>query len=177
MTASARLACLAALAATALPAEAAPGPVSRYTHIDNCRTIERNEDEGGWSVQRCPGLAGYRLRRTEGDLRENLIVELPGGGEANLKLGEVTGKGGFSTLGATVEWRGRGAGRAFRPEALIVRFSVVEDAERPERPTSYLLAVRLAGRRSCVIAVVPPGPVQNGRARRQADAPGRCVRA
>lgn len=157
------------------PAQAAPGPTSRYTRLDRCTLIERNEDEGGWSIERCPGLAGYRLRRTEGDLRQNLILELPGGGEADLRLGEVTGKGGFSSLGDTVEWRGRGAGRAFRPEALILRFVVVEDAERPERPTSYLLAVRLVGRRSCVTAVVAPGRVHNGRARRAADGARSCL--
>jgi hypothetical protein len=163
-------------AATAASAEAAPGRTQRYTRLDHCRTVERNEDEGGWSVRRCPGLAGYRLRRTEGDLRENLIVELPGGGEADLRLAEATGKGGFSSLGDTVEWRGRGWGPAFRPHALILRFVVVEDAERPERPTSYLLAVRLAGPRSCATAIVPPGPGQNAAARRLADTGDRCLR-
>lgn len=167
-----------ALSAAATPsAQAAPGPVSRYTRMDRCTVLERNEDEGGWSVERCPGLAGYRLRRTEGDLRENLIVELPGGGgEADLKLGEATGKGGFSSLGDTVEWRGRGRGRTFRTEALILRFVVVEDPDRPERPNSYLLVVSLAGRDSCIAALVPPGPGQNARARMRADAPGRCLR-
>jgi hypothetical protein len=162
--------------ALAVPAQAAPQLTSRYSRLDRCTVLERNKDEGGWSVQRCPGLAGYRLRRTEGDLRENLIVELPGGGEANLKLGEVTGKGGFSSLGDTAEWRGRGRGGAFRPESLIVRFVVVEDAERPERPTSYLLVVAL-GRRPCVIGIVPPGANQNARSRRLADAAGPCLAA
>ena len=168
-----------ALGLTALatqPAEAAPGRTQRYTRMDHCRTLERNEDEGGWSVQRCPGLAGYRLRRTEGDLRQNLVIELPGGGEADLRLGEVTGKGGFSSLGEMVEWRGRGSGARFRPDSLILRYVVVEDPDRPERPTSYLVAVRLAGRRSCVTALVAPGRTQNAQTRALADRERQCLR-
>lgn len=162
-------------------AHAAPQRTSQYTRTDKCRTVERNDEEGGWSVQACPGLAGYRLRLTEGDLRQNVVVELPRtgrgrGGERNLALAEATGSGGFSSIGATVEWRGTGRGRAFRPDALILRYAVVEDAERPERPTSYLVTVSLANRQPCVTAKVPPGPAQNARARAIADRPGRCLR-
>lgn len=167
---------LLVLAALALSTAAVAAPrSSQYTRIDKCRTLELNEDEGGWSVQLCPGLAGYRLRVTEGDLRQNVVVLLPGGGERSLALSEATRTGGFSSLGPIVEWRGRSAGRAFRPEALILRYSVVEDAERPERPTSYLLTVGLANRRPCVTAKVAPGPGQNERARRIADGPASCL--
>ncbi|MFT4027309.1 MAG: hypothetical protein QM676_10975 [Novosphingobium sp.] len=152
----------------------------QYTRTDRCRTLETNADEGGWSVQLCPGLAGYRLKVTEGDLRQNVVVLLPGrnggnGGERSLALAETTGSGGFSSVGPTVEWRGTGQGRGFRPDALILRYSVVEDPERPERPTSYLLAVSLAGRRPCVTAKIAPGLGQNERARAAADRPGRCL--
>lgn len=165
------------IAALLLPTAAAAAPrVSQYTRTDKCRTIELNEDEGGWSVQLCPGLAGYRLRVTEGDLRQNVVVLLPRGGERSLALSEATQTGGFSSLGPTVEWRGTGTGRSFRPDALILRYSVVEDAEHPERPTSYLLTVSLADRRPCVTAKVAPGPGQNERARRIADGPAACLR-
>lgn len=167
---------IAVLTVPAGAATAAALPTSQYTRIDKCRTVELNEEEGGWSVQLCPGLAGYRLRVTEGDLRQNVVVLLPRGGERSLALSEATQSGGFSSLGSTVEWRGRGAGRGFRPAALILRYSVVEDAEHPERPTSYLLTVSLANRRPCVTAKVAPGPNQNERARRIADGPASCLR-
>ncbi|MDB5724430.1 MAG: hypothetical protein JWQ16_1184 [Novosphingobium sp.] len=163
------------------PTHAAPAPerTSQYTRTDKCRQIEFNEDEGGWSVQRCPGLAGYRLRLTEGDLRQNIVVELPRGGERSLDLAGTTGSGGFSSIGPTVEWRGprtgTGTARAFRPDALILRYAVVENQDHPEQPTSYLLTVSLANRRPCVTAKVPPGPGQNDRARSLADAPMRCL--
>lgn len=181
MKASVLIAAASSLLLTPAQADAAPQRTSQYTRTDKCRTVERNEEEGGWSVQACPGLAGYRLRVTEGDLRQNVVVELPrsggrSGGERSLALAEATGSGGFSSIGASVEWRGTGTGRAFHPDALILRYIVVEDAERPERPTSYLVTVSLAHRRPCVTAKVPPGPAQNQRARAIADAPGRCLR-
>jgi hypothetical protein len=170
---------LAGLVTAALPtgqAAAAPQRTSQCTRTDKCRQVELNEDEGGWSVQACPGLAGYRLRVTEGDLRQDVVVELPGGGERRLALAETTGSGGFSSIGAVVEWRGPGSNRAFHPDALILRYAVVEDQEHPEQPTSYLLTVSLANRRPCVTAKVPPGPAQNERARAIADGPMRCLR-
>lgn len=175
------LAALFGTCLTAAHANAAPQRTSQYTRTDQCRMIERNEEEGGWSVQACPGLAGYRLRVTEGDLRQNVVVELPRSGarrasERSLALAEATGSGGFSSIGASVEWRGIGTGRAFRPDALILRYVVVEDPERPNAPTSYLVTVSLANRRPCVTAKVPPGPGQNERARAIADRPGRCLR-
>lgn len=181
MKASLLIVAASGLLLTPMQAAAAPQRTSQYTRTDKCRTVERNEEEGGWSVQACPGLGGYRLRLTEGDLRQNVVVELPrrgghSGGERSLALAEATGSGGFSSIGASVEWRGTGAGQAFRPDALILRYIVVEDAERPERPTSYLVTVSLANRRPCVTAKVPPGPAQNDRARAIADAPGRCLR-
>jgi hypothetical protein len=112
---------------------------------------------------------------TEGDLRQNVVIELPGRGERSLALAETTGSGGFSSIGETIEWRGRGAGRAFRPDALILRYIVVENAEQPERPASYLLTVSLANRRPCVTAKIAPGPGQNERARAIADAAARCL--
>lgn len=160
----------------AVPAQAAAPRSYQYTRTDKCRTLEMNAEEGGWSVQLCPGLAGYRLKVTEGDLRQNVVVLLPGQGERSLALAEATGSGGFSSVGPVVEWRGTGQGRTFRPDALILRYSVVEDPDRPERPTSYLLAVTLAGRRPCITAKIAPGPGQNERARAAADRPGRCLR-
>ena len=171
---------LAGILLAGLPAAAAPQRTSQYTRTDKCRTIERNEEEGGWSVQVCPGLGGYRLRVTEGDLRQNVVVQFPGkgnrrGGERSLALAEATGSGGFSSIGETVEWRGSGAGRAFRPDALILRYIVVENPEQPEKPASYLLTVSLANRRPCVTAKVAPGPAQNERAHAIADGPAPCL--
>lgn len=171
---------VASLAVLSLLTAAAPPRSQQYTRLDKCRTVEVNEEEGGWAVQLCPGLAGYRLRVTEGDLRQNVVVLLPAGdggkgAERSLALAEATGSGGFSSLGPVAEWRGRGAGRAFRPDALILRYNVVEDAEHPERPTSYLLTVSLAGRRPCVTAKIAPGPGQNARARALADRPLPCL--
>lgn len=159
-------------------AAAAPddGRRSRYTRLDRCRLIERSPtDEGDYAALACPGLGGYRLRLIEDDLRQDLVVELPGGGERSLALSEATGSGGFSRLGETVEWRGEGNGEAFRPDAMILRYFVVENAETPERETSYLLTVALGQGRPCVTGKLPPGGEQNERARRLADGDAGCL--
>ncbi|HKX79645.1 MAG TPA: hypothetical protein VJM34_14090 [Novosphingobium sp.] len=149
--------------------------VSRYTSVKGCRVTESNAEEGGWSVSACPGLGGYRLELTESDLRQNLVIRPPTGGEHGLDPAEATGSGGFSRIGETVEWRGTGEGAAFRPRALIVRYLVVENPDRPSVETGYLLTVRLANGGPCITGRLPPGPEQNEKARDLADGKGRCI--
>lgn len=148
----------------------------RYTRLDKCRVIESTTAEGGWYSAECPGPAGYALRHTEGDLRQNIVVVPPQGEETSLALSEATRRGGFSRLGETVEWRGTGEGEGFRPDALILRFFVIEDPEQPRQETSYLLPVSLGSDKPCVAAMVPPGAGQNERARRIADGAMKCLR-
>lgn len=150
------------------------GRVSQYTRLDECRLLESETEEGSYSVSACPGLAGYGLRLTEDDLRQDLVVEMPGGGERSLALSEAT-SGGFSRIGESVEWRGGVEDGRFRPDAMIVRYFVVEDPDAPDKETAYLVTVSLANGRPCVAGRLAPGPDQNERARRMADGPLRCV--
>jgi hypothetical protein len=152
-----------------------PDRISRYTRLDACRVAKTNPDEGGWSISDCPGVAGYGLRLSEDDLRQDLAITPPGGGERSLALGEATKTGGFSRLGETAEWRGVEQGGSFRPDAIILRYLVVENPDAPGKETSYLLAVSLAGAKPCVTAKLAPGPGQNERARQMADRPGKCL--
>lgn len=157
-------------------AKAGPARASRYSRLDQCRLLRRSAPgEGDFSDHACPGVAGYGIRLSEDDLRQNLWVVPPGGAEHSLKLSEVTHSGGFSRLGETIEWRGAEDGGAFRPDALILRYLVVESADTPEKETSYLLTVSLAGDMPCVTGKLAPGPVQNERARHVADGAMRCL--
>jgi hypothetical protein len=162
-------------AAPTTPVSTEAGHVSQYTSLANCRPIEESAPgEGDYSVHACPGIAGYALKLSEDDLRQNLWVQPPGGSEESLALSETTRSGGFSRIGDTVEWRGREEGGNFRPEALILRYYVVEEPDAPGKETGYLLTVTLAPR-PCVAAKVQPGPDQNQRARDVADGPMRCL--
>ncbi len=147
------------------PAAAGTGPVSRYTQLKQCKLVESGKDED-WSDSSCQGPGGYSLILAYGDARDDLQVIRPGQKPAELGLPYLAG-GGFNTLGDTVEWRGTGAGAAFRPTALIVRNSAVQDPERPEHATALLAVIDLA--RACVIAQIKPGPGQNQQARAVAD--------
>ncbi|HEY0164112.1 MAG TPA: hypothetical protein VGB39_01935 [Sphingomicrobium sp.] len=140
----------------------------RYTSIDpaSCRLIEQNVDEGGYSRHACDGPSGYKLEISESDLRQDIVVIAPGGGRTELQLSSIVAKGAFNSLGKTAEWRGSGA----KPSALIVRLNVARGPE-PTRPDISNLVVARLSRPTCVVAVVPPGPDQNGSARRIADGP------
>lgn len=162
--------------ASASPAtRAGDGRVSEYTRLDNCKLEEHSPpDEGDFSSYVCPGLGDYGLELTEGDLRQNLLVRFGREAAHSLKLPEMATSGGFTRLGKIVEWRGRGKGAAFRPDALILRYFVVEDPDAPARETAYLLTVSL-GKNPCVTGKLPPDRDQNAAARRIADGPMRCL--
>jgi hypothetical protein len=155
-------------------APAANGRLSQYTSLKACRVTESNPDEAGYSRSECPGVNGYGLVIVDADARQNLLIRAPGGGEpVSLRLPEQTG-GGFSRLGDQAEWRGVSEGGQFRPDAVIVRYGVMENGDAaPE--TSYLLTVSLGQGGPCLAGKTPPGPDQNAAARAAADAPLRCL--
>lgn len=159
-----------AASSEALPAPAptaAGGPSSRYTSLKDCKVEQLREDED-WSVSRCSGPGGYSLMVDYGDARDDLRLIQSGAKPVELGLLALN-NGGFNSLGDAVEWRGSGAGEAFKPAALIVRNNAVENPERPERPTALLVVIDLA--QGCVVAQVRPRPSQNEAARKIADGP------
>lgn len=155
-------------------AEAAePEEQSRYTQLTGCALTRSAPEEAGFFEHECPGEGGYRLRHTESDLRENLVVLAPGSGEHSLELPALAA-GAFSSIGDTVEWLGESGADGFVPTALIVRQSAVEDPDPNVPEVSYLVVARLTPV-PCAIARVPPGPDQNVRARAAADRGGKCL--
>jgi hypothetical protein len=149
---------------------AAPVPVSRYTSLKQCKVTRSAPDED-WSESRCDGVGGWALQLDYGDLRENVQVLRAGRPPLDLNLGALTG-GAFNSLGDAIEWRAPGAGQP--PAALILRNSVSEDVNQPERLTAYLVVADLT--QGCVVANVRPSADQNGAARAVADGPRRaCV--
>lgn len=159
----------------------APAPVaatvggldSRYTSLKNCKVEDLREDED-WSVSRCAGPGGYTLMVDYGDARDDLRLIKPGGKPLELGLFALNG-GGFNALGDAVEWRGSGGGEAFKPTTLIVRNNAVENPERSEQPTAFLVVIDL--KQGCVVAQVRPMDGQNEAARKIADGPQRpCLK-
>ena len=62
----------------------------------------------------------------------------------------------FSTLGEKAEWRVKKSDGKEKPFALIVRFNVSENPDKPEKNTSYLVVVKISGESSCITDVVKP---------------------
>ena len=146
---------------------------SIYTSLHEakaCRTIEENVDEGGWILQECPGVGGYKLEVMEGDLRQSINVISPNGTKTELDLWYLI-NGGFSYVGPKAEWRVTGKGKQAKPHALIVRFT--EDAQPDANITakSYLVVVKLTKDSVCITDLVDPQTKnQNAAARKLADA-------
>ena len=151
---------------------AAAAPASRYTSLKQCKVTRSAPDED-WSESRCDGQGGWALQLDYGDLRENVQVLRAGRPPLDLNLGALTG-GAFNSVGDAIEWRAPGAGQP--PAALILRNSVSEDVNQPERLTAYLVVADLA--QGCVVANIRPSANQNAAARSIADGPRRdCLKS
>lgn len=142
---------------------------SAYTDLNkNCKTLERNDQEAGYLLERCAGVAGYKILIESGDDRSNIQVVRPNGSKHDLNFGQIGG-GGFSSVGPRAEWRLKQEGGKLIPIALIVRFDVVTDPSNPAKTTSYLVVSKITPREVCRIGEVDPGPNANEAARRMAD--------
>src|SRR6185503_16181435 len=144
---------------------------SVYTSIGEkyCRTLKSAEAGDDGLEARCHGAAGYSLILSEGDLRQNLTVITPKGKEHSLELWSVVSSG-FSSVGPKVEWRLATENGEATPVALIIRYNTSEDAESPNKNTSYLAVDKITATEICVTDKISPGPTANEDARRAADA-------
>jgi hypothetical protein len=153
---------------------------SVYTSLErkHCRTLKSNASDAGGSAARCPGVAGYTLLVEEDDLRNNIQVRTPRGGEHSLDLWTIV-SGGFSSLGPKAEWRMSTRNGKLIPVALIVRFNANEDSAQPDRVTSYLAVSKITAEAICVTDKILPGVKANDEARSAADTAGTrtCLKA
>src|ERR1043165_51543 len=129
-----------------------------------CRVRKSAKSENDDFSARCPGVAGYKLISSEGDLRQNISVVTPKGEEHSLELWSVVSSG-FSTVGPKVEWRLAKS----TPVALIIRYNTSEDAASPNKNTSYLAVAKITATDICVTDKISPGPNANEDGRRAAD--------
>ena len=157
----------------AAPAIARPGRVSEYSSLGGCRLVTSKPEEAGYTNSACPGAGGFTLRLINSAGRQNLFVKTPSGKERSLKLSEAAGSG-FSRIGDRVEWRGTMDDEAtFRPDAMVLRYFVVEQEGQGE--TAYLLPVTLTGAGPCVAGKISPGADQSERARAKVDGNMACL--
>jgi hypothetical protein len=139
---------------------------SVYTSLvgKQCRLIKSAMKGDDGYEARCPGMAGYTLLLSEGDLRQNITVVTPRGTKHSLDLWTVI-SGGFSSVGPKAEWRMSKR----KPAALIIRYNASEDPEHPNKRTSYLAVTKITANEICVTDKIPAGASANEDARRAAD--------
>ncbi len=143
---------------------------SVYTDLktEKCKTLESFPDEGGSYRGVCAGAGGYRLEVLEGDLRQSINVVAPDGKKFELDFWTKV-SGGFSSVGEKAEWRVVKSGKNIKPMALIVRYNVSENPEKPEQTTSYLVITKITGKSACITDVIKPSADANKKARQLAD--------
>lgn len=148
--------------------KSAEGIESVYTDIasSKCKTIEKNEEEG-WIVQMCDGVAGYKLEVSEGDLRATVNVISPSGKKSELGFQQNV-SGAFSTLGEKAEWRMTKKDGKSVPFALIVRLNASKGDDGTKND-SFLVVSKIDGDKSCITDVVKPIANANEEARKLAD--------
>lgn len=159
-----------ALIALVLAWQAPPGTLSSvYTSLAprDCATVGANKEVAG-STQRCGGVGGYSLLVEDADARVSVTVVAPGGKRYGLDYWQVVTTA-FSNVGDKAEWRVARRGRRNVPVALIVRVNANEDAEHPEKVTSYLAVAKITPQQVCVTDKIAPGANANEEARRAAD--------
>ena len=143
---------------------------SVYTTLEakQCRTLRSNSSEAGDYLGKCPGVAGYTLLVSEGDLRQNIEIVTPRGAKHSLDLWEVV-SGGFSSLGPKAEWRMAKQKGKLSPVALIVRYNASENAADSTKTNSYLAVAKITADAVCVTDKISPSANANELARRAAD--------
>ncbi|MBU0656618.1 MAG: hypothetical protein KJ914_15970 [Gammaproteobacteria bacterium] len=139
-----------------------------YSELEgsSCQDDQGNDEH--LAKGRCKGVGGYMLEWEDGDARQTLNVIDPSGNAFPLDLSTNVSSG-FSALGAKAEWRVEMHGKKTVPMALIVRYNVSEDPEKPEKTTSYLVVSKITPDEVCVTDVVEPGSKANEQARELAD--------
>lgn len=141
---------------------------STYTSLDPKQCTKVKTAEVGDYEGRCRGVGGYSLLVVEGDLRQNVTVITPQGAKHSLELWQVVSSA-FSSLGPKAEWRVTRKNGKLIPYGLIVRFNASEDAEHPDKTTSYLAVAKITSSSICVTDKIPPGAKANEQARIAAD--------
>lgn len=144
---------------------------SVYTNLNtkDCKTLEQSVEGAGSYRGECPGIGGYKLQVTEGDIRQSINVVAPNKKRFELDLiGNVST--GFSSVGEKAEWRVTRKGKTVTPMALIVRYNVSENPEDSSKTTSYLIVAKITKTENCVTDVIKPDANANENARKLADA-------
>lgn len=144
-------------------APATPARSSQFTPLTDaaCKLKSTEEETGDW-VRTCPGVGGYTVEWSSGDLREDLTL-VRGGTSTGLGLPVAVANGAFDALGKQVEWRGPAGGA---PDMLVVRVHVADQTGKND--SGRLVIVRLEPT-PCLAAIVGVKSGQSAQARAIAD--------
>ena len=162
------LACLAAAPAAAAEAISVWSDISRSRCTVNDRRPAAARDAHDPVIYHCRTLPGRSVTLRFGGtaVAITFVTEGAAAPEPQLSTG--------NDVGPRIEWRGAGRGRAFAPQAAILR---LVERDGTGKPGSALAVMKVQGARLCAVAFVEGSrPAANEEARVLADAAGafRC---
>jgi hypothetical protein len=114
------------------------------------------QEEGGNSIQRCPGLLGYQLLVLDSDSRMSVTVVDPKGRQWPLAYDQVITPY-FSSLGPQAQWRLLESDAGGASMALAVKVNASEDPESGV-VTVYWAVARISPSEVCVTDRIRSGP-------------------
>jgi hypothetical protein len=157
------IALLSQLGFGAQPASGAAKITSTFVKIDDANCVKVDGAEGeDWAVLRCgKQVGGWRVYVNYDDGRESIALERSG---VRTDLDFYLFNSGFSTLGATLEFRVQN-GKAL---SAVVRHIHSVNSEDSSVKRSSLMVAKLSPK-PCVVANIDPGPQQSAQARQAAD--------
>jgi hypothetical protein len=141
---------------------------SVYTDLAgrSCKLVEVKE-AGANSIQRCPGVAGFRPLVLDSDGRQSITIVTADDRKFDLNFWDVITRA-FSSLGRKAEWRVARDGAKIRLLALIVRVNASEGVNSSQI-VSHLAVTKITTDHICVVANIAGSPTAELEARRVAD--------
>ena len=125
---------------------AASAATSQYSDLDlsRCKRLNKDvqEDDGG--VWLCPGIKGYEVTYSEGDLRGAVAF----GPNPDAQCSSTQSFGAFNSPGKKIEWRmDKG-----KPIATILRWTTDNGEDNTKK--NWLVVTKLDGQNTCRTALI-----------------------
>ena len=153
------------------PDESVQAIQSRYTNLSgkSCRTIEES-DEGAYSLEKCPGIGGYKISVSYSDGRINITPICAKCPEHNIHFSQFTESYTSLEVNQKLEWLLKRQGKELVPIALVIRYNAGDGIEDTSKRPLYLMIVKMTQTETCAVAIVKADNDTNGKVKQIANA-------
>jgi hypothetical protein len=128
---------------------------SRFTNLGGkgCQTI-KDEKEGPWIEQKCPGIGGYKMLYDYSDGRIGITLISSKGTKHDIDFNEFVESYTFLEVDPKLEWLLKRQEKELAPIALIIRYNAGNVNENTNKYPLYLMVVKITATEICVVDIV-----------------------